>query len=366
MVNTAKEKFQALTGLRFIAVCLVFIYHNRKYWRESLHPELLRLINEFHVGVSLFFVLSGFLIAYTYEDKPLQSSAAYFKYIVIRCARILPLYWLILTVYYLDSAYGKFHFSALTYTLTHGFSEAHNLDGLAQSWSLTVEMSFYILAPLLYFIKKKNILILLLVLVILFLAFWGIGVYWQQINKNPDRFFMPNNFLLISTFPGRCTEFLAGMILATAVQTKSIWLQQMKYKTALGFLLMFVTIYGIGWFQVDRYDHGYAHSYGLIISKTLLPASMIVLLAGLIHENTLISKILGSKFLVLLGNASFAFYLVHISYVNLKLKDWHTFPDRNFILLWIISIILYQFFEHPIYVFARKQVVRFYPSKSLI
>lgn len=360
MDKSSKARFQSLTGVRFIAVCLVFIYHNRKYWRDSIPPELLRLINEFHVGVSLFFVLSGFLIAYTYEDKPLQSPAAYFKYIVIRCARILPLYWLILTVYYLDNAYGKFHFSALTYTLTHGFSDAHNLDGLAQAWSLTVEMSFYILAPLLFFIKKKNILLLLLVLVILFLGFYSVGIYWQHIDKNPDRFFSPISFLMISTFPGRSSEFLAGMILATAVQRKSIWLQKMKHKTALGFLLMFLTIYGIGWFQVDRYDHGYAHPWGLIISKTIFPASMILLLAGLMFEDTLMSKILGSKFLVLLGNASFAFYLVHISYVNLKLKDWYTFPDKNFILLWIISILLYQYFEHPIYERSRKLVAKIY------
>lgn len=366
MENSSKARFESLTGLRFIAVCLVFIYHNRKYWRDSIHPELLRLINEFHVGVSLFFVLSGFLIAYTYEDKPMHSTAAYFKYILIRCARILPLYWLILTIYNLDNAYGKYHFSALTYSLAHGFSDAHNLDGLAQAWSLTVEMSFYIVAPLLFFIKKKNIILLLLVLIMLFLAFWSIGVYWQHINRNPDRFFSPINFLLISTFPGRCTEFLAGMILATAVQTKSIWLQQIKYKTALGFLLMILTIYGIGWFQVDRYDHGYAHPLGLIISKTLLPATMVLLLAGLMFENTFFSKFLGSKFLVLLGNASFAFYLVHISYVNLKLKDWYTFPDRNFILLWVISILLYKYFEHPIYNYTRKLIVQFSGQKSRV
>jgi peptidoglycan/LPS O-acetylase OafA/YrhL len=148
------------------------------------------------------------------------------------------------------------------------------------------------------------------------------------------------------------------MILATAVQTKSIWLQKMKHKTALGFLLMFLTIYGIGWFQIDRYDHGYAHTWGLILSKTLLPASMMLLLAGLMYEDTWINKILGSRFLVLLGNASFGFYLVHISYVNLKLKDWYTFPDRNFILLWIISIILYKYFEHPIYERSRKLVAK--------
>ena len=68
-----KIKFDALKGFRALAAILVFIYHNRKYWRDFIHPEVLRLINEFHIGVSVFFVLSGFLIAFTYEDKPIKN-----------------------------------------------------------------------------------------------------------------------------------------------------------------------------------------------------------------------------------------------------------------------------------------------------
>ncbi|MEI8073857.1 MAG: acyltransferase [Bacteroidota bacterium] len=354
MTNTSKARFQSLTGVRFIAVCLVFIYHNRKYWRDSLHPEVIRLFNEFHVGVSLFFVLSGFLIAYTYEDKPLQSASAYCKYFLVRCARILPLYWLILTLYYLDKHYGNFQFSLLTYSLFHGFSDAHNLDGIAQAWSLTVEMTFYILAPVLFFIKRKNLWLLLIILVSLFALFWGIGAIWQYWNTNQQRFFMPIQFLLLNSFAGRSSEFLAGMILASVVQKNAGWLQKLPFKTIIGFSWMFLTIYAIGWFQKDIYDHGYTHSIGMLISKTALPLSMALVLAGLIYEDTWLNKTLGSKLLVLLGNASFAFYLVHISYVNLKIKDWYTFPDRNFIILWIISIVLYKYFESPIYHLCKK------------
>ncbi|MBL7748680.1 MAG: hypothetical protein JNM19_14685, partial [Chitinophagaceae bacterium] len=64
------KRFDALTGFRCLAACLVFVYHNRKYWADAIHPELLRLFNEFHIGVALFFVLSGFLISYTYADAP--------------------------------------------------------------------------------------------------------------------------------------------------------------------------------------------------------------------------------------------------------------------------------------------------------
>ena len=154
-------RFDALTGFRCLAACLVFLYHNRKYWRDSLHPELLRLLNEFHIGVSLFFVLSGFLIAYTYAEEPLQSAKSYAKYFSIRFVRIMPLYWLILTAHYLDPGFGKGQFTWLTYSLFHGFSDLHNLDAIAQAWSLNIEMTFYALAPLLCLLQKKQLLYLL-------------------------------------------------------------------------------------------------------------------------------------------------------------------------------------------------------------
>jgi peptidoglycan/LPS O-acetylase OafA/YrhL len=116
------------------------------------------------------------------------------------------------------------------------------------------------------------------------------------------------------------------------------------------FLLMFI----MGWLEPDIYHHGYDTSIGMLVSKILLPASMMLLLAGLIFEQTLIQKLLGSKALVLLGNASFAFYLVHIGYVNLRLKTWYVLPDRNFTLLWLIAIAFYKLVEMPVYNYCRK------------
>lgn len=115
----------------------------------------LRLFNEFHIGVALFFVLSGFLIAYTYAEEPMRSGKAYVRYMLLRLARIMPLYWLVLTAFYLDPAFGKGQFSALTYSLFHGFSDKHNLVGIAQAWSLNVEMTFYFFAPLLCLLRAN-------------------------------------------------------------------------------------------------------------------------------------------------------------------------------------------------------------------
>jgi peptidoglycan/LPS O-acetylase OafA/YrhL len=59
---------------------------------------------------------------------------------------------------------------------------------------------------------------------------------------------------------------------------------------------------------------------------------------------------------MLLGNASFGFYLIHISYVNIRVRWIWLGPDRNFVLLWAISILLYLFFEKPVYSAIKKLI----------
>jgi peptidoglycan/LPS O-acetylase OafA/YrhL len=351
------NRFNALTGFRWLAATMVFIYHNRKYWRELLPVEVIRLFNEFHTGVALFFVLSGFLIAYTYADAPMRSGKAYSRYILLRMARIMPLYWLILTVYYLDASYGKGHITWLTYSLAHGFSNTDNLDGIAQAWSLNVEMTFYLLAPMLCLLQRKHLLYLVAALLLLFIISWEAGEIWRQANANPKSFFYPISFITTSIFAGRSTEFLAGMLLAAALRKgQAGWLQKLPHKTLYGFIGIFLTTYISGLFQLTIYEHGSDYTGGMLLQKIILPFFTVVALAGLMYERTWLQRFFASRLLVLLGNASFAFYLVHFSYVNIKLKDYFLLPDRNFTILWLIAIVLYLCFEKPVYNFCRKKL----------
>jgi peptidoglycan/LPS O-acetylase OafA/YrhL len=343
-------RINALTGIRAIAVIMVFLYHNRKYWREDLPGYVNRLLNECHIGVSLFFVLSGFLIAYTYRDKPVSSAKEYIKYLLIRLLRIFPVYLLILSLKYIDQGFPAGKETWLTYTLFHGFSDRYNLSGISQAWSLTVELSFYTLAPLLYFICKRNIL----KTIVFLLAFLGlifcIGYGWHAVNGNPDRFFYPWFFILNTTFAGRFPEFLCGMLLAHfIVSEKRFLLQALKYKTLIGGLLTLLTMLILGWLEPNVYKHGTDIPIGLAIRNLVLPLAIILLLYGLIAETTWLQRFLSVRVMVLLGNASYVFYLVHISYVNHKLQSWYFFPDRNFILLWLVAIVTYLLIEKPVY-----------------
>ena len=351
------ERFEALTGARWLFASLVFVYHNRKYWRVDANKYVLQAMNEMHIGVSLFFVLSGFLIAYKYND-PANKTFHYGRYAALRVARILPLYWLLLLTSYIDWGFPKtIYQTVITLSLAHGFSNTHNLDGIAQAWSLTVEMTFYIFAPLIfYYWNKKIVKALALLLVLLGIAI-GAGQLWHSLNGNKDEYFYPVGFVFHSTFFGRFPEFLAGVWLAAILhKTLPDPFSQLKHKTYIGFTGVFISLFMASFFQPDIFHHGYDTIPGAVLMYTLIPLFAIIWLYGLVKEQTWMSTFFSAKPMVLAGNASFAFYLIHISYVNIRIKEWKLLPDRNFILLWVVSIVLYLLFEKPVNNLCRKML----------
>ncbi|MBK8787147.1 MAG: hypothetical protein IPN43_11820 [Chitinophagaceae bacterium] len=147
------------------------------------------------------------------------------------------------------------------------------------------------------------------------------------------------------------------MILANYIRNnKTVFIQKFRFKTFIGFAGIFITTYCIGLFQPNAFAQGSDQVGGMILQLLVLPVFVAIALAGLIYEQSWLQKFFSSRVLVLLGNASFAFYLIHISYVNIKVKQWFLLPDRNFVVLWLIAIVLYLAVEKPVYNGYRKWV----------
>jgi peptidoglycan/LPS O-acetylase OafA/YrhL len=97
MVAEGRPQLHALTGLRFVAAFHVLAYHGlapnaaSSWWMRSL-------VGSGYVGVSLFFVLSGFVLTYTYHDSLRDGTATRRDFLAARVARIYPVYLLSLLV----------------------------------------------------------------------------------------------------------------------------------------------------------------------------------------------------------------------------------------------------------------------------
>jgi peptidoglycan/LPS O-acetylase OafA/YrhL len=151
--------FKALTGVRVIAAYMVFIHHKNPFDENFFGTSIFDFFREFHIGVTIFFVLSGFLIAYRYFE---EENINFKYYLVKRFARIYPVYFVLTTVTFLGYAiyYSKLDMNNLglyffNITFLRGFFDDLKFTGIAQGWSLTVEECFYFLAPLFLFLLKK-------------------------------------------------------------------------------------------------------------------------------------------------------------------------------------------------------------------
>jgi peptidoglycan/LPS O-acetylase OafA/YrhL len=138
-----RPKLDALTGLRFLAAALILVHHSTILWIPI--P-----LWSFGHGVSLFFVLSGFILAYVYPR--LEDSGAIKRFLVLRAARIWPAH---VTTLFL--AAFAFSLPLLTWqfvanvTMLQGWipSEPWYFSYNAPSWSISTEFGFYLAFPFL-------------------------------------------------------------------------------------------------------------------------------------------------------------------------------------------------------------------------
>ena len=137
--------------VRAFAVFLVILSH----WPIGLNSQF----NLGSIGVTIFFVLSGFLIAIRYMDEKIN----FFKYLWTRFVRIYPIYFLVtLTTFIFKGLQDGFtnrlwYLLILNITFLRGFIENLKFSLVAQGWSLTVEVTFYIIAPIIFILLKTSV-----------------------------------------------------------------------------------------------------------------------------------------------------------------------------------------------------------------
>jgi len=168
-VTTSARLIPQIDGLRFVAIFLVLVDHVLNQGRPFMHPgDVLAEIGQRSVGVhgvDLFFTLSGFVLAlpfarhFLHGERPVNITA-YFRR---RLTRLEPPFVvamfgrLILFLAFSSASIGVIlpHFFAglfYLHTFIYGLPSMVNLP----SWSLEIEVQFYIVAPLLALLFRLN------------------------------------------------------------------------------------------------------------------------------------------------------------------------------------------------------------------
>lgn len=341
----------ALTGVRAIAAFLVFIHHFNPFQKgEGVSGFFYKVANEFHIGVSLFFVLSGFLIALRYYGTQQWSVAWWQQYLRNRVARIYPMYFLITTLTFATLWYqggsSILPMWLINITFLRGFFDDYKYSGIGQGWTLTVEECFYLFAPmafsLLYYRPRLLWLIPFLVLGIGALLVLVLGPF------NIHGLFGNFRFMLLYTFFGRVIEFFAGIQLA-------LWYRRGLIPAGRGFRftlagLAVIAACLLGMVAVQPPDsYGQYTPTGIVLNNVVLPSGVVLLYVGILTESTWLRRLLSTPLFQLLGKSSYVFYLIHIGVIQVLITEFIT-RDRvlQFILLNLVAIAMFRFLEEPI------------------
>ena len=153
-MNVRAERFPLMDSLRAIAALSVLAFHAAYFaGMYSSDSPLRPFVEQPAVGVSVFFVISGFLLYRPFVRARLEGGPApsLRAYAWRRFLRIVPAYWLALTVIAIWLSLRVVVHPAWHLPLLYGFGQIYtpttSLAGIGQAWTLCVEVTFYAFLP---------------------------------------------------------------------------------------------------------------------------------------------------------------------------------------------------------------------------
>lgn len=340
-MNTRWNHFD---GLRVFAMLVII----------ASHTAALGMYGQGSVVVNMFFVLSGFfcVLPMTVDgEERFAAGRGWLKFYVLRIVRIIPIYWIVLLLFYWISDTAVPDRTALLQNMFLVNTYGH-------LWYLQHEMVCYLVAPVIiaviYLLKKKTGINNGIVAAGLFITGILSGRY----------FFTTTHFCLLWNGEKRQLRlglFIIGMAVGYLVKyLKGFTVQKNSVKYVLDaveiLLMLTVSLFTSARF-LSIFDEKYTDYYiGWYkpITCTLICAALVFLLY--VNSQGIVAKILGFPLLARFGQVTYGAYLIHfflIEFIPLV-------PLKKFVLVTLASFamayIAYEWIEEPLYRFIKRKL----------
>ena len=287
------KEFKDIQSLRAVAVFLVLGYHlNSEYFKFG------------YLGVDIFFVISGFIIAHILsKDSNISIKQFYLKRIV----RIYPAMTIVIftsiifgIIYLRGDDLNKLALQGIfsivgvsnihfAFTDTGYFQIESFRQPLLHLWSLSTELQFYLLAPLFILIlRKANYKIRQIIVLIIGLVSLG---FYTKLIEVPN---VENYYLLI----GRIWEFILGAAIAFSNKNKRIISQNGNYLSILSLAIIFC----LNYVSIEQIHDS-------VVELSIVLLSAVFIFQAVSNGNS--GKSYSPKIMILMGDMSYAIYLWH-------------------------------------------------------
>ncbi len=360
-----------LNGLRFISIIAVILYHSK-----------ISFFNSGFIGVDIFFVLSGFFITQILLNQKKSNNLNIFLFLNKRFRRILPALIFVmiissLVIYFFlyepehtkvtkDSLlYSSIFFSNYYFYQYFGdyFVRSSDYITLFHTWSLSIEIQFYIFFAFFYLtifkikILFKNIKLIILIFLIFSLVCTQMGANFSLnfpfIEEKQSLYFFNQPWWASFYFPlSRLWQFLFGSYAALILfKDDFIIKKNYSYISLIGIFLIILSFFILN--KINTHP-------SLLTLVPVLGTYMIIVYN---NNNSILSKFIGSSFFNKGGILSYSAYLIHYPlFVIFKIN----FPNQfNIILVplilitFLFSFFSWKFIENPFRDFKKVNNTKF-------
>jgi peptidoglycan/LPS O-acetylase OafA/YrhL len=355
-IDFGDNRVYGLDIIRCVAILQVVYSHGTSFFSYKTEVKLDYLVFD---GMSMFFVLSGYLIG-TILIKEIEtkghSNKILYNFWKRRWYRTLPNYFLILSIVtfitYFSTDYFNLKRSIKFYIFSQSLFYPHP-KWFPEAWSLSVEEWFYLIIPFILFLMircfkisaKKSILIIAILVILSITTFRYIKFLSTYVSNHAEW-----DALFRTQVITRIDSIMYGLLGAyTAYYHKNIWYRVRKIMLIIGVLLLLMNKYFI------RCDFGSVYNCVFLFSVNAIGTLFIMpFLCEIKNGKGIIYKIVTYVSLI-----SYSMYLINLSIVkywiigNIEIDFLNSYLMiiTKYLLYWsftiVLSILLYKYFELP-------------------
>jgi peptidoglycan/LPS O-acetylase OafA/YrhL len=343
-----------LTSLRFIFALMVMLSHC-----IVINPSFDKhIFQEGFVGVSFFFVLSGFIISYRYKNSFVEQNLSKTKFWAGRIARIYPLHLLTLggaILLHLETWQNiltQLQRLLPNFLLLQAFIPDPDFyySFNNPSWSLCCELFFYALFPFLiqYLTTLRKLLL-------------ACGVFGSLIlvgmTLTPENQTIVNTLWYVNPIARLCDFFIGMLVFELYNRYRKVCL---SFKIASTLEVIAVSLFLLFYLFAEDFSIVYRAS-----SFYWLPVGLVIFIFA--FQKGFLSQVLGCKTLIYLGEISFGMYLIHFLVLDVfirvtaKMEVTLSASFSFFIVLFVtllLSGLSFRFFERPANRWVKRRIQR--------
>lgn len=331
------EKMPNLDGLRAFACLFVVISHIPK-------AGYIGIIGA--IGVGVFFTLSGFLMGYLYAHRPCDSTLVK-HYAIARFARIVPIYWLVISLCVLLSLMGLPDFPLQIDTLTSIFRHYGLSGNVGPFWSIPLEIQYYVFFVFIWYClsASRHAPALLAVAGITCALLVTTNDHWPNLS-----------------LPNKLHFFLAGTI--AGLIPRGYW--KAEGRSGMLMILQLLAIAAI------LFPLSQSFSEKEFYDSMLLSVLFALAVYFLSFDSLWSSPLFANSAIRKIGQASFSIYLMHVLvlYAGARLLDL----PHHFTSLWLavalaatlLPMLVSHYIEMPLQHHTRKYLERVYRRQDSI